>query len=93
MPKKKPSPADPGPMLKVGTKCILVRPNFWAGKECVVEGNGSEAQHHPRVVGLHIVKVKGLLASFPAFARFEELQPLSETSESRTPSSSSPRPS
>ena len=49
MPKKKPIPADLGPMLKVGTKVEVLRPNMWAELKGVVETFGG---------GLHIVRVK-----------------------------------
>ena len=67
MPKKKPSPADPGPMLKVGTKVEVLRPNMWAELQGSVEAFGG---------AIHLVRVSypDKPGTFLVAARYSELR-------------------
>lgn len=84
--KNKPLPASATESLPLGTRVVVLRPNQWAGLEGVVETFGN---------GIHLVRVSypKKPETFLVVASFEELRPLSETSDKSTPHSSSPRPS
>lgn len=66
--KPKPAPVPVGPMLPIGTKVAVLRPNLWAGR------TGKVVDHKEP---FHLLDV-GQSATFHALATIEELKEIKE---------------